>query len=210
MAPPSAPAPARKVVLIQVPPGGIVGGHREEKYLFNDLQSVYNGGTSPDALLSLGASPIKEITIVWNEVVEGLSVTYRGPNGTGTVIRTHGTSPSCTDHGIEKYTIHINSSETIKEIGTRAGLTRWGTRVCEISFRIFDETKKTFRTAGPFGGDSYQGKPATHVAWSGHFAAFGGYAVDSPQSIAKAKESGKDSIGLYGLVFHEVEFHKKH
>ncbi|KAJ7051426.1 hypothetical protein C8F01DRAFT_1376773 [Mycena amicta] len=162
---------------------------------FSDLEALVAGQLYIDP-----GHAIKEITIMHGGVIDGIQVTYWNNGGTTTSTLRHGTSSESTDPHLIRSTVTINADESIIAISGKSGQTRWGERVTQLNFCLYDGKTGRTRIAGPFGGT---GGKAFRVTASGDFVAFGGYAINTNLSLDQLKHRGAEG-GLYGLTFVDV------
>ncbi|KAJ7659545.1 hypothetical protein DFH06DRAFT_1472432 [Mycena polygramma] len=169
--------------------------------LFNDIANVVGTGN----ITINTVDPIKELTVMHGQVIDGLMITYDRGSGSGstTTTITHGTSDRSTDPELKKTRVQLLPTEAMIAItGQHGPVARYGTRVTQLSFVIYNSATGGVRIAGPFGTTSSKSFYATA---DGNFVAFGGYAVDTDDSVGQSAAKGQDG-GLYGLTFSDVAY----
>ncbi|KAJ7838156.1 hypothetical protein B0H13DRAFT_2103934 [Mycena leptocephala] len=156
---------------------------------FNDLEKVV-GGKANITINSL--QPIKSITIAHGGAVDGIAITYNKTTGSKTDVY-HGTNPDKkTDSALLVDKITLKSTDAIVAISG----------IVSLSFTIYNSNDGTMTVYGPYGGSS---GTAFRVTANGYFVAFGGYAIDTEDSLSQLKADGEDG-GLYGLTFMDVAY----
>ncbi|KAJ7917454.1 hypothetical protein B0H13DRAFT_1995275 [Mycena leptocephala] len=167
---------------------------------FNDLEKVV-GGKANITINSL--QPIKSITIAHGGAVDGIAITYNKTTGSKTDVY-HGTNPDKkTDSALLVDKITLKSTDAIVAIsGLCDANSFWGNRIVSLSFTIYNSNDGTMTVYGPYGGSS---GTAFRVTANGYFVAFGGYAIDTEDSLSQLKADGEDG-GLYGLTFMDVAY----
>ncbi|KAI0710571.1 hypothetical protein C8Q76DRAFT_737922 [Earliella scabrosa] len=131
--------------------------------------------------------PIKQVTVHYGTMIDGITVTYRltGGQTTTTVIK-HGSGPA---PGRDQADVVLGDGEVIAAVFGRAGpQPRYQNRsvVAQIGFFIFNKLSGETRTLGPF-GKSTTGTPF-HCP---DVIAFGGFDLGTPDR------------GLSGLFFYK-------
>ncbi|KAJ6600519.1 hypothetical protein DFH09DRAFT_1271311 [Mycena vulgaris] len=168
---------------------------------FNDIANVVGTGN-----VSINTEdPIREITVMHGEVIDGLKIVYDKASGTAssTTSVTHGTSIDSKDTALKKVVISLEATENIIAVtGMHGDVPPLGIRVAQLTFVIYDSSTGRTRIAGPYGSKSAK---AFYITADGNFVAFGGYAVDTDDSIAQATVKKQDG-GLYGLTFSDVAY----
>ncbi|KAJ6516709.1 hypothetical protein C8R47DRAFT_1088103 [Mycena vitilis] len=184
-----------ETAIIQSPLVGDIKGS-----LFNDIENVIGTGN----VTINTVDPIKEITVMHGQI-DGLVITYEkgSSSGSSTTTITHGTSDRSTDPQLTKTRIALLATERIIAISGQHGpVARYGTRVTRLSFVIYNSATGAVKIAGPFGTTSTKSFYATA---EGNFVAFGGYAVNTDDSVGQSAANGQDG-GLYGLTFSDVAY----
>jgi hypothetical protein len=167
---------------------------------FNDIETV---GGHPAGMTINVDNPINSVQVLYGAVVDGLAITYNETNGATTTVY-HGTEPGSSDTTLQKGSFNVANDENIIAISGKAGVHPvYGTRICKISFAIYNRTSGQISVAGPY-GSSNDGS-SFRVTANGAFVSFGGYAETSNDSIAQATNAGREG-GLYGLTFFDVDY----
>jgi len=172
---------------------------------FNDVDA---GGGFPFPVTINVDYPIRSIRVLYNDVVDGLSVIYN-LSSTGTRTVDHGTLPTSTDPNLKNTEFNLSANESIIAITGKAGFHPvFGIRVNQISFVVYDKSTGHSNIHGPFGnGDHGNYGTSFRATANGIFVAFGGAAVNGNPSVAQATQAG-DLGGLYGLTFTDIDYRR--
>ncbi|KAJ7453297.1 hypothetical protein B0H11DRAFT_2326557 [Mycena galericulata] len=171
---------------------------------FNDLEKIGCPVIGGSAKITINSTqPIKSIVIAHGGAVDGIAITYYKTTGSTTDVY-HGTNPEKkTDPLLSVDKITLGSTETIVAISGRQDKNSiYGSRIMALSFTTYDSFNGKMTVHGPYGGST---GTAFRVTANGHFVAFGGYAIDTNDSLGQLKSHGEDG-GLYGLTFAEIAY----
>ncbi|KAJ7624670.1 hypothetical protein FB45DRAFT_85880 [Roridomyces roridus] len=171
---------------------------------FNDIEQVISSGGQGGINAN---NPISKIIVLHGEVIDGLEITYRKTDGGGTGVPVpHGTSTQTTDTNLQQTPVELKATEQIIAITGMHGLSQpdvqFGHRVVRIQFAIYDKATGEMRVTKVFGSRS---STPFVVTANGNFVSFGGYAINSLDSVAQAAKKGVEG-GIYGLFFDDVEY----
>ncbi|KAJ7205006.1 hypothetical protein GGX14DRAFT_397940 [Mycena pura] len=166
--------------------------------VFDDIDNVHGSGTNGINTVD----PIHKITVFHGVVIDGLQITYDRIAGTQTSSPTtvsHGTQTKANDANLKEDTITLAANQFIIAISGSQGddPALGGRRIFQLSFVIYNSTTGHLEIKGPY-GSTETGKPF-YVTANGKFVAFGGYAVNTDNSVAKSSTEG-----LFGLYFYDV------